>query len=73
MKDKRLDALLETFYNPRARPPGIMVPYQNPLECRLWRNETTTQHHLCTMESQDSLIYPRTYCQGDIRKCEREE
>jgi len=61
MKDKRLDALLESL----------------PITCKFWRDEGITQ--LCTMEhipgfpTQGEWDYPRTYCAGDIRKCEREE
>lgn len=58
MKDKRLDALLATL-------PEMV--------CGYYKQGIT----LCTMEFGEKNAfggnYPHTRCQGDIRKCEREE
>jgi len=73
MKDKRLDALLETLLDP-PNMVGIHAP------CAYFLPHGTGElPSLCTMESlpgfstQGHTDYPHTDCQGDIRKCEREE
>ena len=66
MKDKRLDALLAT------------MPYEIPCAYHL-PHATGELPSLCTMKSlpgfstQGHTDYAHTDCQGDIRKCEREE
>ena len=68
MKDKRLDALLETL------PPLICNYYED-----ISKSYKDPPKHVCTMEPvgpgphTPGKMYPLTQCQGDIRKCEREE
>ena len=72
MKDKRLDALLETF---ATRLPGLFTYLNCPYYQTSWKdNQATalTQEDFCLMPNQ-SPAYNPTSCQGDIRKCEREE
>jgi len=69
MKDKRLDALLETL-------PTLWL--MNNLTCHFYYF-CCENHFTCNMPSAmyyNSSVeetYPHTQCQGDIRKCEREE
>jgi len=56
MKDKRLDALLETL-------PEMV--------CRLYYDEESCCRHKSGRDEFN--YYLHTDCQGDIRKCEREE
>ena len=68
MKDKRLDALLATL------PHNIDLK----LDCFYYRF-LRFNHFICTMtpleprEAEGTTPYPETDCQGDLRKCEREE
>jgi len=65
MKDKRLDALLETLFD------IITV-------CHYY-DYSHDSDRFCTMPSamfygsKAEIEHPTTSCQGDIRKCEREE
>lgn len=64
MKDKRLDALLETLYE----------KFDLPIKCTyLDFDEHRTPQQLCLMYEDDPDDYKLTQCQGDIRNCEREE
>ena len=56
MKDKRLDALLETLYSQAIF-----------LNCH-YHYEYGHEHWVCTL----LMMNVDTSCQGDIRKCERE-
>lgn len=60
MKDKRLDALLATLWNHNM---------QLRLDC--WFYSTYAGHTSCKMI--DEAKHFHTNCEGDIRKCEREE
>jgi len=60
MKDKRLDALLETL-------PVLNDPH---LKCHYYSTKKKDQT-LCDLAECDWDCH--TDCQGDIRKCEREE
>jgi len=66
MKDKRLDALLATL--PYEIPCAYFIPHG-----------TDALPPICTMpsamfyNSKAEEQHPFTGCQGDIRKCEREE
>ena len=58
MKDKRLDALLKTL---------LPIP-----DCAYYDKP----HIVCYMGKiniEGTVAFPSTNCQGDIRKCEREE
>ena len=59
MKDKRLDALLESL----------------PITCKFWRDDIDqlcTMPSAMFYNSKVEETNPTTQCQGDIRKCERE-
>ena len=61
MKDKRLDALLQTLMGQKE---------QVPLKCAYY---STLHNGNCIMAKKEYGWDFHTNCQGDIRKCEREE
>ena len=63
MKDKRLDALLETLCHHGCAYHQLDDVY-NPI---------CTMEEVKTHPEVNIPVYPPTSCQGDIRKCEREE
>ena len=64
MKDKRLDALLATLPKMKcAYYSAIIKDYRGP----------DSDYIVCRHESIKDAYPPHTDCQGDIRKCEREE
>lgn len=65
MKDKRLDALLETL-------PQMVCNYY--IRGAIGQYEPKCQMKPVGSGPHDLMrVYPTTDCQGDIRKCEREE
>ena len=67
MKDKRLDALLATL-------PEMKCYYYDEIS----KSYKDPPKYVCTMvdsvtSSSKKWFHPTTSCQGDIRKCEREE
>ena len=62
MKDKRLDALLATL-------PKMTCYYYDEIS----KSYKDPPKYVCRHESITASHPPPTSCQGDIRKCEREE
>jgi hypothetical protein len=60
MKDKRLDALLDTL------PKMVCYHHEDVSLDPMYRDG------ICQMERNKDGNYPNTSCYGDIRKCERE-